>query len=118
MGNLLAVHVHVANIHGTKGGMYTFEKALYRYPSIETSCANEGYRETFKNTFGLFHNIQINISKQIKPVFEVLPKRWWVERTFAWLGHSRRLSKDYEIRTIYAETMVIISHSHTLLKRL
>ena len=34
MGNLLCVHVHAGNIHDTKGGVYTFEKALYRYPTI------------------------------------------------------------------------------------
>ena len=38
--------------------------------------------------------------------------------TLSWLNHSRRLSKDYEISVSSAETMVIISHSHTLLKRL
>ena len=75
MGNLLAVHVHAANIHDTKGGVYTFEKALYHYPSIEAGCADEGYRGTFKNTFEIFHNIRIDISKQINPVFEVMPKR-------------------------------------------
>lgn len=117
MGNLLAVHVHAANIHDTKGGVYTFEKALYYYPSIKAGCVDEGYRGTFKNTFEIFHNIRIDISKQIKPTFEVLPKRWRVERTFSWFGHSRRLSKDYEIRTVYAEAMIIISHFHTLLKR-
>lgn len=35
MGNLLCVHVHAANIHDTKGGVYTFEKALYRYLMIK-----------------------------------------------------------------------------------
>ena len=59
----------------------------------------------------------MDISKRLESTFKVMPKRWKVERTFAWLWHSRRLSKDYEIRTIYAETMVIISHLHTLLKR-
>lgn len=38
MENLLAVHVHAVNIHGTKGGVYTFEKALYRYPTIKGAC--------------------------------------------------------------------------------
>ncbi|MBQ9492176.1 MAG: transposase, partial [Oscillibacter sp.] len=41
-----------------------------------------------------------------------------VERTFGWLNHSRRLSKDYEITTDSSAAMVIISHCHTLLKRL
>ena len=85
MGNLLCIHVHAANIHDTKGGVYTFEKALYRYPTIQAGCADGGYRGTFRNTFDEFHNIRIDISMQIKEQkgFQVLPKRWVVERTFA-----------------------------------
>lgn len=118
MGNLLSIHVHRANQHDTKGGVYTFKKALYRYPTIQAARVDEGYRGTFKNTFEEFHNIRIDVSKQIKPKFEVLPIRWVVERTFAWQTWSRRLAKDYEIKTYSAECIVTISHLHTLLKRL
>ncbi len=48
MGNLLCVHVHADNIHDTKGGVYTFEKALYRYPTLIGVRADQGYRGTFK----------------------------------------------------------------------
>ncbi len=61
-------------------------------------------------------DIYVNRSEQIKPKFEILPKRWRVERTFSWLGHFRHLSKDYEIKTSSAENM-IISHLHSLLSR-
>ena len=120
MGNLLCIHVHAANIHDTKGGVYTFEKALYRYPTIQAGCADGGYRGTFRNTFDEFHNIRIDISMRIKEQkgFQVLPKRWVVERTFAWLNGSRRLSKDYETSCCSAKTMIMISHAATLLKRL
>lgn len=119
MGNLLCVHVHAANTHDTKGGVFTFEKALYRYPTIQAGCADGGYRGIFKNTFEEFHNIRIDISMQLKEqkVFQVIPKLWIVERTFSWLNHSRRLSKDYEIKTVYAEAMCIIYHFYTLLRR-
>ena len=117
MGNLLGVHVHAANIHDTKGGCYIFAKTLKKYPSIKGGCADQGYCGTFKRLMEQIFKITIDISKQIKSKFEILPKRWRVERTFGWLGHSRRLSKDYEIRTSTAETMVKISHSHTLLRR-
>ncbi len=50
--------------------------------------------------------------------FVLLPKRWVVERSFAWCGRSRRLSKDYELRTESSESMVRISAIHLLLKRL
>lgn len=117
MGNLLCVHVHAANIHDTKGGVFTFEKALYHYPTIIAGCADQGYRRTFKNTFELFHNIRIDISPRIKNNFEVQPIRWIVERTFGWMTWSRRFSKDYEIKSIYAETMCIISNLATILRR-
>jgi len=48
----------------------------------------------------------------------VLAKRWVVERTFAWLNHFRRLSKDYEFSTKSAENMLMIAHSIVLLRRL
>jgi putative transposase len=50
--------------------------------------------------------------------FILLPKRWVVERTFAWLGRSRRLSKDYERRTDSSESMIRLSAIHLLIKRL
>ncbi len=51
-------------------------------------------------------------------LFRVLPKRWIVERTFAWLNWSRRLSKDYELRHNSAETMIYIAFVHQVLRRL
>ena len=117
MGNLLCVHIQAANIHDTKGGVYTFEKALYRYPTIIAGLADQGYRGIFKNTFEIFHNIRIDISPRIKNDFEIQPTRWVVERTFGWMTWDRRLSKDYEIKSFYAETMCIISNLHTLLRR-
>ena len=117
MGNLLCVNVHAANIHDTKGGVFTFEKALFYYPSIEGVCADSAYKKHFKNIFEEFHNLKVDISERLTSTFQVIPKRWRIERTFSWLSHSRRLSKDYEICTIYAETTVVISHLHTLLRR-
>jgi len=50
--------------------------------------------------------------------FAVLPKRWVVERTFAWNGRSRRNSKDYERRTDSSESMLRVSAIHLMLRRL
>jgi putative transposase len=117
MGNLLAVTVHAANIHDTKSGISPAMRAFMKYKTIKKFCGDEGYRKSFEEAVLEQLGLCVDISKRIKPEFEVLPKRWIVERTFAWMGHSRRLSKDYEIRTDSAETMVRISHLHTLLKR-
>ncbi len=109
--------IHAANIHDTVAGGAVFEKALNKYPSIKGVCADAGYRKTFESAVEALGRT-VEISERIKPAgWQILPKRWRVERTFAWMNHSRRLSKDYEITTKSEESMVIISHIATLLKR-
>lgn len=49
--------------------------------------------------------------------FAVLPRRWVVERTFAWMGFNRRLSKDYEYRTESSEAMIHIAMTRLMLRR-
>lgn len=51
MGNILSVYVHAANIHDTKGSVFTFEKALFYYPSIEGVCADSAYKKHFRNIY-------------------------------------------------------------------
>jgi len=119
MGNLLSVIVHAANIHDTKAGILPAKLAVERYPSIKKFCADMGYRGTFVLDVDEILGLGVDISEKIKPgEWEKLPWRWVVERTLGWLGHSRRLSKDYEISTDSAEAVIKISHLHTLLKRL
>ena len=118
LGCLLAIVVHAANKHDTKGGIFVAARAFDKYSTIEKFCGDEGYCGTFVDYIGWdFDDVGVDISKRIKPEFDVLPKRWIVERTFAWMGNSRRLSKDYEISIDSAENMAIISNMHTLLKR-
>jgi len=117
MGNLLAISVHAANIHDTKSGINPAKKAYEKYPTIQRFCGDDGYRKSFEEAVSEQLGLGVDISKRIKPEFEVLPLRWKVERTFSWGNHSRRLSKDYEIKTEHEENMFMISHLHTLLKR-
>ena len=119
MGNILAVIVHAANIHDTVSGVGVAKAAHGKYPSIKGFCGDMGYKGTFVTEISKIPGVHVDISETIKPhEWEKLRWRWVVERTFGWLNHSRRLSKDYEITTDSAVAMVIISHCHTLLKRL
>ena len=117
-GHLLHVKVHAANIHDTVSGGDVFRVALKKYPSLKGVCGDAGYRKTFEDFVTKVLERTIEISERITPGWAVLAKRWVVERTFAWLNHFRRLSKDYEISTNTAENFVIIAHSIILLKRL
>lgn len=117
MGNILAAKVHAANIHDTKSGSEVFLKAMYKYPTIAGVCADAGYRGTFWLFVTTFLGLICDISERIKPFFEILPKRWRIERTFSWLNNYRRLSKDYEVHTYTEENYIYIAHFHTLIRR-
>ena len=111
--------VHKANLHDTKTGWWIAGLATFAYPTLKKICGDGGYRGSFVYEAHKYFGLQVEISKKLKPHgWQVLPKRWRVERTFAWLNHSRRLSKDYELIVASAETIIKISHIHTLLKRL
>ena len=109
----MGVVVHRANLVDTTMGIWPAVFATETYPTIKRFCADKGYRGTFIYKAYALLNRRVDISANIKE-----GKRWIVERTFAWLNNSRRLSKDYEILTNSAEAMIKISHIHTLLKRL
>lgn len=118
MGNLLSVVVHAANLSDTKTGIKAVREAYKRYPGIKGFCADAGYRGTFVRQVEEEFGCKVDISEKIKPhQWEKLRWRWVVERTFAWINNSRRLSKDYEISITSAQTMCIISSIRFLLAR-
>ena len=112
------VSVHAANIHDTIAGCKVFEAAQKKYPGIQGVCADAGYRGTFHNFVQSKLKKTVKISFRTTHKWAVLAKRWIVERTLSWLGHFRRLSKDYEITINSAENNIMIAHSMTLLSRL
>ena len=115
LGCLLGVVVHRANLVDTTMGIWPAMIASCAYPTIKRFCADKGYCGTFiHDAYGLLH-CPVDLSANIKT-----GKRWVVERSFAWLNNSHRLSKDYEIRirTNSAEAMIKLYHIRTLLNRL
>ena len=102
------------------GGGSSCCQVCERYLSIQKFCADAGYRGTFVSDVKEQLGLDVDISEKIKPHrWEKLPCAGWLNaHSPSWLNHSRRLSKNYEISVSSAESMVKISHIHTLLKRL
>jgi transposase len=112
--------VHPANLQDKPGGVellrrcskafsrlqVIFADGAYEGPSIAAACAEH-------------HNSRVELVKRSDaPGFQVLPKRWIVERTFAWLGRNRRLSKDYEQLPSVSEAFVILAMLRILVARI
>jgi len=64
------------------------------------------------------HKMTLAGVDKVGPGFQVLPRRWTVERTFAWLLNDRRHSREYEVHTENSEALIQVSMIHLLLKRL
>ena len=111
--------VHAADIQDRDGAKLLFGKAAALFPTIQLVWADGGYAgqlgEWLKNWCGWVLDI---VKKPTTSSFVVLPRRWVVERTFAWLGRSRRLSKDYEELTDNSEAMLQIAMIRLMLHRL
>jgi transposase len=60
----------------------------------------------------------VDVEPPPMPAFTVLPRRWVVERTIAWIGRYRRLSKEYEYLCESSETMIYLAMSRLMLRRL
>ena len=118
MGLLLTVVVHAANIQDRDGAKQVFAKAKGCFPRLKLVWADGGYAGKLVDWLNGFCGWAMEIVKRVGQGFQVLPRRWVVERTFAWLGRCRRLSKDYEELTETSEAMIHIAMIHLMLRRL
>jgi putative transposase len=122
LGNLLKVLVTAANVADGTAARDLFEqlpKVLLK--RLKRLWADGGYRGDFvawvQQTFKKIV-VDITLRRDDPKGFQVVPWRWVVERTFAWLGAYRRLSKDVEFWCEHSESMIYLASIHRLLKRL
>jgi putative transposase len=109
LGNLLHVRVHAANLSDTKSAGDVLEGAVDKYPTLQAFSGDAGYRGSAVEFTSTKLGMTLHISEKIEGKWAFLPKPWVVERTFSWLGHFRRLSKDFEILPATAENMIRIA---------
>lgn len=93
LGLILKAEVHAAGLQDRDGAALVFDKLTARFPFLEAICGDGAYQGPVVQSAS---PRPIEIVKRNQTGFAVLLKRWIVERTFAWLGINRRLSKDFE----------------------
>lgn len=116
-GFLVGAVIHEADIQDRDGAPIVFASIGHSFPQLRHVFADGGYAgDKLRNALAKMDKWTIEIIKRSAKDFEVLPRRWVVERTFAWLGRNRRLAKDFE-RTIASATAWLFLASVQLLTR-
>jgi putative transposase len=118
LGLLWAVVVHAANIQDAHGAWHVVTKLVGRVPRLKKILADGIYDGARIAVQALGWALEIVQRPQGQKGFSVLPKRWIVERTFAWLGRNRRLSKDYERLTPSSEAWIYLAMIGVMIRRL
>ena len=120
LGLILTVVIHPANIHDSKAAISVLRALKEKYINgIIKIFADGGYQgdtlfDWAKQTMGWIIEV---VKRNEAGKFKVLPKRWIVERTFAWISFQRRMSKDYERNAESSHAFVQLSMVRVMLNK-
>jgi transposase len=119
-GNLLDALVHPASIQDRDGAPALIERCRDAYPLLVRFFADGGYAgQKLQNAIAHLDRLAIEIVKRSNTrCFVVLPRRWVVERTIAWLNRCRRLAKDWEASIASAEAWLLIASIRRMTRRI
>lgn len=132
-GLLLRVKVLPANMNDRKGGQVLLNSLRENFPRLERIWADQGYTGEFKRwaethlelAFEVVYPWWRQIERYLPDVYEkrttdfrVIPRRWVVERTFAWWTFQRRLNRDYDLLPTTTESFIYLSMIRLMLRRL
>ena len=130
---MLRAVVHPADVSDREGAKLVLGGITAHFPTLRHLWVDAGYQGTavtwIEQTLGLSVTVVRKRRRWVRcpadqeppprPTgFQVLPRRWVVERTFAWLGRYRRLSKDYEALPATEEAWIHLAMSSLMLTRL
>ena len=118
LGLILAVVIQSASVQDRNGGIDVVQKLVENWRKVVLLFADSGYNGTLVEKIKKRFKITVEIIKRSeKHKFKVLPKRWIVERTFAWIDTNRRNSKNYERQNQTSVAMVHLSAIRIMLNR-
>lgn len=120
VGLLLLVSVTAASVQDSDEGQSLLIDLAHRFRRIRCVFADQGYKTWLVDWVATWLSCVLTIvpKPQKQRGFQVLPKRWIVERTLGWLLTYRRLSKDYERDPTHSESMVYLASIRLMLRRL
>jgi transposase len=120
-GHLVGLQVQTADVQDRDGAVGVIASIHRLHPWLRHLFADGGYAgDKLRSALGKLGCWTIEIVKRSDTAkgFEVLPRRWVVERTFAWLGRCRRLAKDFEATIASAVAWVFVAHIRMLMRRI
>jgi transposase len=120
-GFLVTAIVHSAGVQDRDGAPAVLAEARDKFPWLRHVFADGGYAgQKLRRALTKLGDWTIDIIRRSDTAkgFELLPRRWVVERTFAWLGRSRRLAKDWESSIESAIAWLFIAHIRIITRRL
>jgi transposase len=120
LGNMLEGVVHVADVQDRDGAPGLIERSCDAYPALIRLYADGGYAgEKLKAAVAHIDRLTIEIIRRSDLVgFVVLPRRWVVERTLAWLNRCRHLAKDWETSIASSEVWIEVSSIRRMTRRI
>ncbi|WP_234324066.1 transposase [Streptomyces sp. NRRL S-481] len=120
LGLLLHVMVTAASVTDREAGQTLLARLHERNWRVTRVWADGGYTGRLVDLARDVLSVALTVVRRSDDTsgFTVLPKRWLVERTFAWLMHSRRLARDYERRTDTSEAVIRWSMTMVMSRRL
>jgi transposase len=118
-GLVLKAFVSEAHYYDGTVGVWLLPGLKKRFPRLKKLWADGTYAGTFvEQACALAIDVEITTRLSDLPGFQVIPRRWVSERTFAWLGNYRRLSKDYEYWVYTSDATIYAVMVHIMVRRL
>jgi len=120
LGLPLVIKVHSAGIQDRDSFWLVVEKVKRRFPWLRIVFADSGYNAIQTQCAAAQNKLRLEIVKRPRDAegFHLLPRRWVIERTFAWLGRNRRLAKDFEQLIETATAMLVVGTVQLFVRRL
>jgi putative transposase len=120
MGFIMAVVVHSAEIQDREGAKMVLQELGFKFPRLKKILADGGYKGELALWLLQLTGCILEIVSKVAGVggFNVIPKRWVVERTFGWFNFNRRLAKDYELNIECSTAFIHLTMCRIMLNRI